>query len=89
MDGNSQNNCSGAYAHILLIFKELSSRIKTRIKESQTTKNLNRQLITMSDIGTILSDFEDMLNNSLSLFDTQVTISMRQTNNQSQNQGRL
>lgn len=78
MDNDNQNNCSGAYAHMLLIFKELSSRIKTRIKDSQTTNNL----ITMSDFNTTLSDFEDMLNSSLSLFDTQVTISMKQTNNQ-------
>ena len=87
MDYNNSNNYSGAYAHLLLIFKELSSRIKTRIKEAQTTNNLNRQLITMTDINSILSDFEDMLNNSLSVLNTEVTISAKQVNKQTQNQG--
>ena len=87
MDYNNSNNYSGAYAHLLLIFKELSSRIKTRIEEAQTTNNLNRQLITMTDINSILSDFEDMLNNSLSVLNTEVTISAKQVNKQTQNQG--
>lgn len=84
MANYNSNNCSGIYAHLLLIFKELSSRIKARIKESQTTKSLNRQLITMTDVNEILSDFENMLNNSLSVIDTEVTISTRPSNSQTQ-----
>ena len=41
----------------------------------------------MTDINSILSDFEDMLNNSLSVLNTEVTISAKQVNKQTQNQG--
>lgn len=63
-------NCIGAYGNMLMIFKELSKRIRTKIGNARKTDGI----ITLEDIGTVLKDFEDFMNNNLAQYNKEVKI---------------
>ena len=63
-------NCIGAYGNMLMIFKELSRRIRERIGNARKTNGI----VTLEDIGTILKDFEDFMNNNLTQYNKEVKI---------------
>jgi hypothetical protein len=63
-------NCIGAYGNMLMIFKELSTRIRARLEKAKKTDGI----VTLEDIDTILKDFEDFMNNNLTQFDKEVKI---------------
>ena len=63
-------NCIGAYGNMLMIFKELSKRIRTKIGNARKTDGI----ITLEDIGTVLKDFEDFMNNNLAQYNKEVKL---------------
>lgn len=66
-------NCIGAFGNMLMIFKELSKRVRTKIDNARKTDGI----ITLEDIGTVLKDFEDFMNYNLAQYNKEVKIDFK------------
>lgn len=75
MNTNQQISCRGAYSNIVSIFKNTIENMRSDMRNAE-----KGEMITIDNISTILSQLQDMINNTLYNLGYEVKISMSTLN---------